>query len=44
MFYLGYLLNDVFWIFFVVAFIIIIYLIFRRIKIKKQETFEKRDN
>jgi len=30
--------------FFIVALILIIYLIFRRIKISKEEDFEKRDN
>lgn len=44
MFAISNIIFALYGIFIVVAFIIIIYLIFRRIKIKKQEDFEQRDN
>lgn len=37
-------LFSLYGMFFVVGFVILVYLIIRRVNIKDQETFEKRDN
>jgi len=39
-----FILASFYGVFFIVSTLIIIYLIFRRIKIKREETFEKRNN